>query len=148
MTMLYWCIIGYLIILLQTVIHEFAHLTVAKFFHIPVKSISIGWKKCAIKFKNIYFSPILLGGHVEVFEKELKTKSPLKIIAFFEAGAIANLFFSFLPMFFLRNVYTFVWLSLGVSFALSANLPIESSDVYNAFVTLKKRNQNNHEYVK
>lgn len=147
MTIVYWCSIGYIIILLQTLIHEVAHFTIARILNIPIKKISVGWEKCSIKFRNLYLSPVLLGGYVEVFEKELQTKKSFEIVIFFEAGAIANFICSWLPMLFLKNIYSYAWLTLGILFALSANLPFESSDLYNIFSIIKKRKHNN-EYMK
>lgn len=107
----------YLLAWISVMLHEMAHYIVAKIINLKVESVHIGDRFFAIHVNKLFISPMIFAGSYLVFDREdLKDKTKKQKIAFFSAGALANLIVALVSVL-LRgnnNIYIdiFMWMNL------------------------------------
>lgn len=81
----------YIVYCLSVIAHELAHLICAKIMHLHNVDIRIGERFLAVNIRHFHFSPLIIGGSVEVDSDTLLRKKKWQIIMFYLSGSMANL---------------------------------------------------------
>lgn len=83
---------SYLYLYVAVLFHEFSHVIVAWFIHLPILEFCIGEELFSIKSRRLSLSPLLFfGSHISFSIENLSRKKNKEIFFFFLAGPIANL---------------------------------------------------------
>lgn len=141
MIILFKCLV---VICMHTILHELMHMLFAVvILNTRIECIHLGTNIMVVKIgKKFEFSPVFIGGYVEVKREELLKKSKLLLIMFFEIAPFINLLVSLYSLYFVPGVYGLVSFIFGTAIFVSSNIPEGETDLHTLTDLLVKKKKN------
>lgn len=114
----------YFVVITAVVFHELFHVIAAKLLHLKVLNVTIGRDFLQLKLGNLYFSPFVLGGYVDVDEEQLFERGGKGIVFFYASGVIANIIIVFIATLMTNNLVKYWTIIFNVCMIALNIIPI------------------------
>ncbi len=131
----------YILLSISVIIHELAHVIIAKIIKLEVDEIHIGDQLFSIRVGKVYFSPLILGkSYVSFRAEKLAVKSNTKKISFFGAGPISNAVICLFAIIFREksNFYANILLDINTYIFIVNIIPVFDNDMSKLRLFMKK----------